>query len=286
MEYINDVSEEEKILALQNITQIMKQYETMRNTVSNIVYELKNRYDNENETEKFCIDIVSQYVKNHGRKHNYVYFFRNKYNNFVKIGCTTDLVKRYGDIRSICKNYIGMEDALLTEGAIDTSFIKPEKIEKYLHEKYKKYRKFGEWFEFPKDVWDEIYHLFIDNDNFIDMTNDKDIEKLNVQNKIHNIIYIDSSIDKEFSELLSECSKRKEIGKELIETYIDKITNMLSGIHFRIDLFDEDEAFYRLLYMNFMDKFVEKRVDLYFYTFQHMKDYYIKQGIISNNLTV
>lgn len=274
---INKLTEEEKVKALKNFSELMTQYETMRKNVSDIVYELKNRYENEEETEKFCTDILSQYIKNYGKKHNYVYFFRNKYNNLVKIGCTTDIVKRYGDIKSICKNYIGMEDALRIEGIIDTSFIKPEKVEKYLHEKYKNYRKFGEWFEFPDDIWKEIYYLFIEGDCFAEMINDKDVEKLDIPNKIHNIMYVGSPADNEFVKLLSENVKSEEIEKELIEMYIDKLTNMLSGIHFKVNFFNEDEPFYRLLYMDFVDKFVEEKFDLSIYTFEHMKNYYMNQ---------
>lgn len=271
---INKLSEAEKQTALNGFAELMKQYEVMRKITSDIVYELKRRYENEDETEKLCTDVLTQYIKNCGKKHNYVYFFRNKYNNLVKIGCTTDIVKRYGDIRSICKNYIGMEDALTIEGAIDTSFIKPERVEKFLHEKYKKYRKFGEWFEFTDNVWKEIYHLFIEGDDFAEMINDDDVEKLDIQDKVHNIMYVGSPNDKEFVKLLSECSKTKAIEDNLVETYIDKLTNMISGVHFDVKFFDENEPFYRLLYMDFADRFVERKFDISMYTFNHMKNYY------------
>lgn len=273
---INELSEKEKQMALDGFAEFMKQYQIMRNTTSDIVYELKRRYDNRDETEKLCTDILTQYLKNCGKKHNYVYFFRNRYNNLVKIGCTTNIVKRYGGIRSICKNYIGMEDALIIEGAIDTSFIKPEKVEKFLHEKYGKYRKFGEWFEFPDNVWKELYHLFIEGDDLAEMINDTDAEKLDIQNKMHNIMYVGSPNDKEFVKLLSECSKSNKIEDTLIETYIDALTNMMSGVHFKTKFFDENEPFYRLLYMDFVDRFVERQFDVSMYTFEHMKSYYNK----------
>ena len=68
MDYINinKLTEEEKVKALRNFSELMTQYETMRKNVSDIVYELKNRYENKGETEKICTDILSQYIKNYG----------------------------------------------------------------------------------------------------------------------------------------------------------------------------------------------------------------------------
>lgn len=242
-----------------NYEKLMEQHEIMKEIISNTVYELKNVYDNVDKNKKFYINCLSQHYKNNNKKHNYVYFFRNKYNGFVKIGSTTDIVRRYNSMRSLYKNYLGLENILQIEGAIDTSYINPYILENYLHKKYKEYRKFGEWFEFPKKVWCELYNLYINKSLPTNMIDKKDVEKLGIENKVHNLMYLMYFSDKDFDDLLSECfSKEVILDEKIIETYIDDMVNKLSGIPFtKSKNIDNDESFYRLIYMIFEKYFAD-----------------------------
>ena len=272
---IDDLTTEEKLLAMSEFGELLKNFTELRDTVSKIVYEFWNRYKSEGDLERMYLDACSKHVKGYQKnEHNYVYFFRNRYNGLIKIGQTTDIVKRFNDIKSICKNYIGMEDALIIEGVIDTSFIKAQRVEKFFHNRYSKYRKFGEWFELPDDVWKDLFETFIGDGEFQDMVSEEDVEKLGLENKLRNIMYVGHPLDKEFNDLLYENDKLVCLSDETIELYIDKITQLISGIEFNLPYLNEDEPFYRVLYMELGDRFQRTKYDLSWYTYEHMKKYY------------
>ena len=72
-----------------------------------------------------------------------------------------------------------------------------------LHRQFKDYNIFGEWFDFPENVWNEIKEKFFFEFEYDDAIDSSDFEKFNLkQNQIHGIGYIGSPNDKEFIEFL------------------------------------------------------------------------------------
>lgn len=77
-----------------------------------------------------------------------IYFLQSENTNTVKIGKTACLDNR---IRGIMGN---SPNPLILIGFINTTNI--HEYERKLHEKYYKYRIFGEWFSLPEDIINEI----------------------------------------------------------------------------------------------------------------------------------
>jgi len=73
-----------------------------------------------------------------------VYFLYNRRSKLTKIGYTSNLHKRYWEIT----NNIGSKPELIY---LDTS-PNGQKIEKVFHEKYREFRKQGEWFAIPSEL--------------------------------------------------------------------------------------------------------------------------------------
>lgn len=209
-------------------------YVKMWNEIRNIVEELYEQYKEISPEYKFSEDVTKHTYIN-GKTGSYVYFIKNKYNNLVKVGSTNNIVQRFKTIKSICKNYIGMEDAVELVGLIDTSFIKPIEVEKYFHKKYKQYNKFGEWFDFPTNVWNSIKRLYFFDFEFDDTINEEERELFNLGNNIHGINFVGNPCDNEFMELLygrykNESYNNKELDR-LTDIVIQDIFH-LGGISF------------------------------------------------------
>ena len=64
---------------------------------------LKHTYSN-----KEINQIYQNYLLKEKDNFNCVYFIRNKYTNLVKIGSTTDIVRRFSELNSLYKNYLGV----------------------------------------------------------------------------------------------------------------------------------------------------------------------------------
>lgn len=265
---------DDKLKAIKGFGDFLEQYTEAHKQVRDIVYELKDRYYKENPVDKMFLDAMC--YNHHQKKYNCVYFIRNIYNNLVKIGCSTDVVTRIKTIRSVCKNYLGMDNTIKLEGIIDTSFINPQIVEKFFHNKYDKYRRFGEWFELPDKEWKLLKKNYIPNAEFLDdMTDDTISEKLNEHDIIHNIMYIGDIDDDSFNDLLFQEVNYKSPLEDDIEAYVDSITNLLTGIYFQLPKCFQESDFYRFLLLE-LDKFkVEKTMEIP-YTFQHMKEWYDK----------
>lgn len=212
------------------------EYNKMWNEIRDIVGELYRQYKELSPEYKFSED-TTRYTYINKKTGSYVYFIRNKYNNLVKIGSTDNITQRFKTIKSICKNYIGMEDAVELIGLIDTSFIKPVEVEKYFHKKYKQYNKFGEWFDFPTDVWNEIKQLYFFEFDFDDMIDESTKEKFDLGNHIHGINFVGTPCDEEFMEMLYSRYKNENYGsKEL-----DRLTDIVIQDVFHLGKFSFDE---------------------------------------------
>lgn len=260
---------------------MVDEFQINRLMMEKLVYEMKSRYDDLDITEKLLMDTFTYYLKNKDNKnHNYVYFFRNIYTNLVKIGSTTDIVQRFKNIRSVCKNYLGMEDAINICGIIDTAFIEPLEFERFLHERYKQYRKYGEWFELPDIIWEEICNDFICNPKFVDTeTSEKDKSNLNFTGKIYNIAYIGNPDDCEFTEFLYNCCKKERpIDERYLKLYVDKMLQLTCGFQFTKEnlenyfenYFSENEPFYRYLFMSLSNFFIEPKYNIEYLSFDDM----------------
>lgn len=83
-----------------------------------------------------------------------VYFIKNKYTGLIKIGQTSDILKRIATLQSLFKSYFGVEDALKITGLICTFSQKQNKLEHEIHNELKQYRCYGEWFNISQDIVD------------------------------------------------------------------------------------------------------------------------------------
>ena len=81
-----------------------------------------------------------------------VYFIRNKYNGFIKVGSSKNPIRRLGELNNICKVHAGMDDALEICGIIFVPSEKQVTVEKQIHKDLKDKNKFGEWFEVSFDL--------------------------------------------------------------------------------------------------------------------------------------
>lgn len=180
----------------------MEQYKEFKDVIIKKLYDYWKDYQVTCPEYKFAIDETERsfvYKKFGG----YVYFIRNKYNGYIKIGSTKNLEKRLKDIKSVCRNYFGEDDAIEIIGLIDTSFIRPVEFEHFLHNQFRDYNIFGEWFDFPEDIWNEIHEKFFFDFEYDDAINIPDFEKFNLnKNQIHGIGYIGNPNDKDFMKFL------------------------------------------------------------------------------------
>lgn len=185
-----------------NIQEFEEKYNILVEATVKKISEYWNEYLKLSPEYKFSIDETQKSIIENDRG-GYVYFMKNKYNGYVKIGFTNNIASRLNNIRSICKNYFGEIDAIELLGLVDTSFIKPVEFENFLHKKYKHYNVFGEWFNFPKDVWDEIEQDYLFDFDYDDTIRLEDLEKLNLRrNQLHGIGFVGNPSDKEFMNFL------------------------------------------------------------------------------------
>lgn len=81
-----------------------------------------------------------------------VYFIRNKYTGYVKIGKTTDLRRRFKEIQNGF-HFLGLDthELILEAIAYCPYGVDNSKVETYYHQLFKDYRKNGEWFDVSYD---------------------------------------------------------------------------------------------------------------------------------------
>lgn len=105
------------------------------------------------------IDYINKLYNN--PSFSYVYLLYNNDTGLTKIGCTDNLLKRIKQIVSTFKNYTGIIPDLSLLGVILIHKDDMYKIEKILHDDYKQYRTYGEWYDI--NVRDVMYSNFIDS---------------------------------------------------------------------------------------------------------------------------
>ena len=88
-----------------------------------------------------------------------VYFIRNKYTGYVKIGKTTDLKRRFKEIENGF-HFLGLDthELILEAIAYCPYGVDNSKVETYYHHIFKDYRKNGEWFDI---TYDQIMNTLI-----------------------------------------------------------------------------------------------------------------------------
>lgn len=151
---------------------------------------LDKKYDNiqliySNYSEELLNNLYRIYQISQNNKYtndlSCIYFIKNKYTGLIKIETTENIFKRYNQLESIFKNNFGIDDALTVLGIIIIPPKEKIKLESFYHQKYKKYRTFGEWFKInfeiierdlfyetkkQKDVLGEYYCTTIDDINY------------------------------------------------------------------------------------------------------------------------
>lgn len=83
-----------------------------------------------------------------------IYMIRNKNTNYVKVGMTNNIYRRFRELQT----QSGCD--LWVEGFFENYLIDsiPTRIfESKIHEKYKKYRIVGEWFNFDNETFHKCY---------------------------------------------------------------------------------------------------------------------------------
>jgi len=124
-----------------------------------------------------------------------VYFMRNKYTGYVKVGSTKDPLGRFNTLNSMCANHFGMTDALILEGIIYIPSSKHTQYEKQIHKELKYCQKYGEWFDIS---YDELINKYLPEGDYYnnilisfmceDISNDGfEIIKINKENDINKI---------------------------------------------------------------------------------------------------
>lgn len=138
--------------------------EVIKATYEKLLKEMPNNYLNE---------LYQNYYLFKYRYNAFVYFIYNKYTDLIKIGCSNDPFHRLNQLNSMFKTNFGVNDALTLLGFKYIPSGKMLDAEKTYHNKYSKYRKYGEWFDISKDIitkecllGDIIYdkHIKIDYD--------------------------------------------------------------------------------------------------------------------------
>ena len=156
--------------------------EKMEKMIEFDLLRIINKYNLLSDTHKLSNRL--DWSKNN--ENNYVYFIKNNINGYIKIGHTSNLKNRINQINSIFFSYFGTMEYVEIIRIIDTSFIPPNKIEKYFHNKYKDKRKFGEWFSLSdKDIHELRENLNILGDDILDY---KYLEKLDCCDKSISIV--------------------------------------------------------------------------------------------------
>ena len=231
-----------------------EQYNIFVEDISKQLLEYWDKYLELNPAYKFSIDEMRKSVIENVRG-RYVYFMKNKYNGYIKIGFTTNIKSRLRDIKSICKNYLGEIDAIELLGLIDTSFIEPIEFESFLHKKYKRYNVFGEWFDFPKEVWSEIEEYYLFDFEYDDKILFSDLEKFQLkQNQLHGIGYVGNPLDNEFMEFLygrykNVQSPTKDDIKQLAERLIYDVYGIKCEVLYQ-KIFNQ--SFYNYVWQEYM----------------------------------
>lgn len=118
-------------------------------------YEWLKRYINADNQRTF--DNSLDYINNcrmidTTKQTSLVYFIRNKYTGYVKIGKTTDLKRRFKEIENGFR-FLGLDthELVLEAIAYCPYGVDNSKVETYYHHLFKDYRKNGEWFDVAYD---------------------------------------------------------------------------------------------------------------------------------------
>ena len=118
-------------------------------------YEWLKRYINADNQRTF--DNSLDYINNcrmidTTKQTSLVYFIRNKYTGYVKIGKTTDLKRRFKEIENGF-HFLGLDthELILEAIAYCPYGVDYSKVETYYHRLFKDYRKNGEWFDITYD---------------------------------------------------------------------------------------------------------------------------------------
>lgn len=186
---------------------------------------------------------------------------RNKYNGLIKIGYTSNITNRLKEIKSICKNYLGENDAIELLGLIDTSFIKPVEFEHFLHKRYKEYNTFGEWFKFPDSIWKEIEEEYLFDFEYDDTIYYSDLKNLKLRrNQIHGIGFVGSPNDEEFIKFLyGRYQNKYKSNKTDIQEIASQLIQDIFGIKC-VTIYNRifNKSFYNYVFQRYLENLSKK----------------------------
>ena len=168
-------------------------------------------------------------------KTSVVYFIRNKYNGFLKIGKTNDLQRRISEIES-CFNFLGLDTNELVVEAISYCpyGMNNGKVETYYHNLFKEKRKIGEWFDVSYDeLLNSLFVDYIINGVLVTVEDTYDfpngVKKLKLAENDYKLLK--KEVTNELKEKVS-----KQLG--ILNTDIYNIFNRNNNITYSEDLFN------------------------------------------------
>ena len=200
-------------------------------------------YDNiKNLSDHDLNEIYKSYMTLKNDDFSCVYFIRNKYTGYVKIGCTKQLETRLTRLNSLFENYFGMKNALSIEAVIYVPSKKHMKLESEIHQDLIDKHIFGEWYDIS---FDDIKINYIPDgkyfDNILvgyvveDIPNDG-FNVIHIKSLDNEIAIIKRSIAKEYFSRVLPCNLTEENQREL--SLLENVINNTLHMNYKYEDYD------------------------------------------------
>lgn len=152
----------------ENKNKLFEIYEQLLTIRSKEIKESYKKLFSKTDTKTLSEYYMTYYAKVHMHP-AFVYFLYNKYTKLIKIGKSDNPFHRMNTLNSMFKNNFGVENALSMLRVVFIPYGDGFKAEKLYHEKYSKYRIYGEWFSVDVNTITEDLPEFLsyDTDNLL-----------------------------------------------------------------------------------------------------------------------
>ena len=153
-------------------------------------------------------------IRNKNKELSFVYFIYNEDTKLTKIGCTKNIIQRFKTIDRTFRTTIGINPKLKIERLMLCSGDSHKKKEKIIHNDFKCYRTYGEWFDLSKaEYLNEILNcgevkyiddiIIQDGDYFLDICKgysrfDKEPEMYDINDYEYLLYLIKNNDDNEY----------------------------------------------------------------------------------------
>lgn len=166
------------------------------------MFEKLNVQDFLNLYKTYCLHSTSSHIE-------YVYFMYNEATNLIKIGKSENPIQRLRSINTVFKTQFGLEDKIHLINLICVPSGKSLCLEKQIHEKFKNYRKNGEWFLLNKN---QVFSLL-----------NSPIIKMIFDDNLHIYYIYDEDFKQEYSFQLPSKKELYEFALDTLDNYTIEI---------------------------------------------------------------